>query len=295
MPSTASRSIATDPSSRGLSRRSLTTCTISAALALARAAHAQNAGPPTATLPPVAVTASRQSQSIADVLADITVIGPDEIARAGAQSLTEFLQRQPGVEIVQNGGPGSVSGVFLRGANRSQTLVLVDGVRLASASAGATSLEAIPLDQIERIEILRGPASSLYGADAIGGVIQVFTRKGTAGVTGNLTAGGGTYGTLGAERRGRRHQRARAIRGAGSVAAEQRIQHDREPRQSALQRRHRRLREPERVGECRRDLGARAGGYGAVSQEPPQQPVRRKPRISTTAPSRPTKSGRSRA
>ena len=198
MPPAASRSIATDPSSRGLSRRSLATCTISAALALATApADAQDAGPPTATLPSVAVTASRQSQAIADVLADITVIGPDEIARAGAQSLPEFLQRQPGVEIVQNGGPGSVSGVFLRGANRSQTLVLVDGVRLASASAGATSLEAIPLDQIERIEILRGPASSLYGADAIGGVIQVFTRKGTAGVTGNLTAGGGTYASWG--------------------------------------------------------------------------------------------------
>jgi len=157
--------------------------------------HAQAPSP--TSLPPMAVTASRQTQSIADVLADITVIGADEIARAGAQSLTEFLQRQPGIEIVQNGGPGSVSGVFLRGANSSQTLVLVDGVRLASASTGATALEAIPLDQIERIEILRGPASSLYGADAIGGVIQVFTRRGTAVLSGNLSAGGGTYGTWG--------------------------------------------------------------------------------------------------
>jgi vitamin B12 transporter len=160
--------------------------------------HAQDARASLPTsLPPMAVTASRQTQSIADVLADITVIGADEIARAGAQSLTEFLQRQPGVEIVQNGGPGSVSGVFLRGANRSQTLVLVDGVRVASASAGTTSLEAIPLDQIDRIEILRGPASSLYGADAIGGVIQVFTRRGSAGLSGTLSGGGGTYGTWG--------------------------------------------------------------------------------------------------
>ena len=76
-----------------------------------------------------------------------------------------------------NGGPGSTSGVFLRGANRGQTLVLIDGLRVGSSSVGATSLEAIPLDQIERIEILRGPASSLYGADAIGGVIQVFTKR----------------------------------------------------------------------------------------------------------------------
>ena len=127
-----------------------------------------------------AVTAARGSQPIADVLADITVIGAAEIARAGAQSLTELLQRQPGVEITQNGGPGSLSGIFLRGANRGQTLVLIDGIRIASSSAGATSLEAIPLDQIDRIEILRGPASSLYGADAIGGVVQVFTRRGTA-------------------------------------------------------------------------------------------------------------------
>ena len=129
------------------------------------------------------------------MLADITVIGADEIARAGAQSVAELLQRQPGVEIVQNGGPGAVSGVFLRGANRGQTLVLIDGVRIASSSAGSTSLEAIPLDQIDRIEILRGPASSLYGADAIGGVVQVFTRRGTGALAGSGSAGYGTYGT----------------------------------------------------------------------------------------------------
>ena len=146
-------------------------------------------------LDPVAVTASRQSQSIADVLADVTVIGADEIARAGAQSLAELLAHQPGVEIVQNGGPGAVSGVFLRGANSAHTLVLIDGMRVASSSAGTTSLEAIPLAQIERIEILRGPASSLYGADAIGGVIQVFTRRGSGAVSGNASAGYGTYGT----------------------------------------------------------------------------------------------------
>ncbi len=151
--------------------------------------------PLTATLPPVAVTATRQSQPIADVLADITVIGPEEIARSGAQGLADLLQRQPGVEIVQNGGPGAVSGVFLRGANSAQTLVLVDGLRLASSTSGTTALEAIPLDQIERIEILRGPASSLYGADAIGGVIQVFTRRGSGPITGNVSAGYGTYNT----------------------------------------------------------------------------------------------------
>jgi vitamin B12 transporter len=146
-------------------------------------------------LAPVAVTASRQAQPIADVLADVTVIGADEIARSGVQSLAELLQRQPGVEIVQNGGPGAVAGVFLRGANRGQTLVLIDGIRIASSSAGATSLEAIPLDQIERIEILRGPASSLYGADAIGGVVQVFTKRGGGALAANASAGYGSYRT----------------------------------------------------------------------------------------------------
>jgi vitamin B12 transporter len=171
---------------------------IAGALAFAGAvtspAHAQPAPSPE-RLPPIAVTAARDAQPIAEVLSDVTVIGAEEIARAGTESLAELLQRQPGVEIVQNGSPASVSGIFLRGANRGQTLVLVDGVRLASASAGATSLEAIPLSQVERIEILRGPASSLYGADAIGGVVQVFTRRGGSAVEADASAGYGTYGT----------------------------------------------------------------------------------------------------
>src|SRR6266550_1909270 len=146
----------------------------------------------TAILDPIVVTASRTPQSITQLLADVTVIERDEIARAGVDSLAELLQRQPGIEIIQNGGPGATSGVFLRGANTNQTLVLIDGVRVSSASVGATALEAIPLEQIERIEILRGPASSLYGSDAIGGVIQIFTRRGSDAT--RLTAGTG-YGT----------------------------------------------------------------------------------------------------
>jgi vitamin B12 transporter len=166
------------------------------ALAASTPIAAQIAQPASTTLEPVVVTAARAAQPIADALADVTVIGADEILRSGVQSLAELLQRQPGVEIVQNGGPGSVSGALLRGANRGQTLVLIDGLRAGSSSAGSTTLEAIPLDQIDRIEILRGPASSLYGADAIGGVIQVFTKRpqGTS-FTPNFSAGYGTYNT----------------------------------------------------------------------------------------------------
>src|SRR5665213_2276566 len=148
------------------------------------------------TLPPLFVTAARVPQPFATLLADVTVIDAATIAQSGADSLAELLQRQPGIEIVQNGGPGSTSGIFVRGTNTDQTLVLVDGVRVSSSSSGTTALEAIPLGQIDHIEILRGPASSLYGSDAIGGVVQVFTRKGGDTLHANASAGYGRYDTL---------------------------------------------------------------------------------------------------
>ena len=141
------------------------------------------------------VTAARSPQPIADLVADVTVIDADEIARAGAQSLAELLRRVPGVEIVMNGGPAATSGVFLRGANTNQTLVLIDGLRVGSSTSGTAALEAIPLDAIDHIEILRGPASNLYGADAIGGVIQVFTRRGGDSLAAHASAGYGSWRT----------------------------------------------------------------------------------------------------
>ena len=192
-----------------------------AAIAFAAAVAAQPA-PRSATLDPVAVTASRTAQPIADLLADLTVIGADEILRSGAQSLPQLLQRQPGVEVTINGGAGSTSGAFLRGANRGQTLVLIDGLRVGSSSVGATSLEAIPLDQIERIEILRGPASSLYGADAIGGVIHVITKR-AAGMafSGSASAGYGTWDTKSASAglRGALGPLAFSLQGGGTRSA----------------------------------------------------------------------------
>ena len=151
--------------------------------------------PEAATLDPIVVTATRGPQRLTDLTADVTVIGHDEIARAGPQSLAELLQRQPGIQISMNGGAGSTSAIFLRGTNGNQTLVMIDGMRVGSSTAGATTLEAIPLDLVDHIEILRGPASSLYGADAIGGVIQVFTRRGDGAPAFNGSASYGTYGT----------------------------------------------------------------------------------------------------
>lgn len=129
-------------------------------------------------LPNVVVTATRLPQPLTQVLADVRIIDSETIRNAGAATLTELLQTHAGVEIRANGGPGQTSAVLMRGTNANHVLVLVDGVRINSATAGTTALENLPLAQIERIEVLRGAASSLYGADAIGGVIQIFTRRG---------------------------------------------------------------------------------------------------------------------
>ncbi len=106
----------------------------------------------------------------------MSVITRDDIDQAGTVTLAELLQRRAGIEIRATGGPGQPAGVFIRGANSQHTLVLVDGLRLGSATAGAPAFENIALDMIERIEIVKGPLSSLYGSDAIGGVVQIFTR-----------------------------------------------------------------------------------------------------------------------
>src|SRR5450830_1475213 len=143
----------------------------------------------------VVVTASRVSQSRESVLGDVTVINQEEIERAGAGSITDLLKSQSGIQINTSGGAGSAASVFLRGTNSDHLIVLIDGLRINSATLGTTSFENIPLSQIEKIEILRGPASSLYGQDAIGGVIQIFTKKGMDGFKPYVGIGYGSYKT----------------------------------------------------------------------------------------------------
>ncbi len=139
-------------------------------------AHAQAPSAfPRAGTESIVVTATRGLQPVAS-LRDTVVITRDEIESSGALSLGEVLQRRAGVELRATGGPGQPQGIFIRGAGAAQTLVLVDGLRVGSATAGTTSIESIPLDMIERIEVVKGPMSSLYGTDAGGGVIQIFTR-----------------------------------------------------------------------------------------------------------------------
>lgn len=136
-------------------------------------------------LDPVIVTATRTPITADDALSSVTVITRADIERLQPQSVQDLLTGLPGVSIVQNGGLGQLSTLSLRGTNATHTLVLLDGIRIASSTAGFAALEQIPVDQIERIEIVRGPRSSLYGPDAIGGVIQIFTRHGHPG--GGLT------------------------------------------------------------------------------------------------------------
>jgi len=143
----------------------------------------------------VVVTATRTPQRADQLIADTTVIDSDEIARAGAGSVADLLARQRGIEITRNGGPGTNTSVFLRGANSNQVVVLIDGVRIGSSTTGAASWNAIPLSAIERIEVVYGPLSTLYGADAIGGVVQIFTKKSEGGPHLNAGIGAGSYGT----------------------------------------------------------------------------------------------------
>ncbi|MDP1976778.1 TonB-dependent receptor domain-containing protein [Undibacterium sp.] len=143
----------------------------------------------------VVITAGRQTQAAKDVLADNVVITAEDIARSGAASVVDLLQQQRGIEITRNGGPGTSSSVFLRGGSNAQNVVLIDGVRIGSSTTGGATWSSIPLSQIDRIEVVYGPLSSLYGADAMGGVIQVFTKKGTGVLSPTMSAGLGSYDT----------------------------------------------------------------------------------------------------
>ena len=140
----------------------------------------------------VVVTATRSEQRLADTLPHTTVITRADIERWQMRDLLELLGQQAGVEMARSGGFGSQASLFLRGTNSSQTLVLIDGIRLNSAVGGAATIGGISLDTVERIEIVRGNLSSLYGSEAIGGVIQIFTRAGARpGASASAEAGAG--------------------------------------------------------------------------------------------------------
>ena len=175
-------------------------CLLNARLAVLPLALAA-AFPPfaqTQTIPQLAetvVTATRVAQPLSDVVADVSIIDRAQIERSGAVGVADLLKRLPGVEITRNGGLGASTGVFLRGAESRFTAVYIDGVRIDSQATGGAAWEAIPLALIDRIEVLRGPAAAVYGSDALGGVIQFFTKSGEEGFAPYAGFGVGTYST----------------------------------------------------------------------------------------------------
>ena len=167
---------------------------LSAALLSAACTHAY--ATVNETLPDVVVTATRTAQSADATLASVSIITRQDIERRQAQSLIEVLRGIAGLTISNSGGAGKATAVYLRGANADHVLVLVDGIKIGSATTGTASFQDIPVAQIERIEIVRGPRASLYGSEAIGGVIQIFTRQGGGALTPSFSATAGSYGTV---------------------------------------------------------------------------------------------------
>ncbi|MDA1342311.1 MAG: TonB-dependent receptor [Proteobacteria bacterium] len=166
---------------------------VNAPLLHAQTDSAQNA----VDLPEMVVTATRSETPKKQLSTASTVYTRKDIERLQAKTLPELLRGTTGLDMTSSGGLGAPTSVFMRGTNSSHVLVLVDGIKVGSATAGTTPFEFVPIDQVERVEIIRGPQSSLYGSEAIGGVIQIFTRKGgdSEKPQFSLDTGGGSYDT----------------------------------------------------------------------------------------------------
>jgi len=154
----------------------------------------QLSGEPLTLQEEIVVTANRIPASSEAVGSSVTVIGREEIERRNEPSVLNLLRTVPGLEVAQGGGPGSVASVFVRGANSNHTLVLVDGVRV-SDSSGGFDFSILRTDDLDRIEVLRGPQSTLYGSEAIGGVISLTTRRGRDGFHYDVDGRAGSLGT----------------------------------------------------------------------------------------------------
>jgi vitamin B12 transporter len=152
----------------------------------------------------ITITGSREPVPLSDALQDVTVIDRATIESYSGASLESLLAEQAGLQVSANGGLGAVSNVFIRGANSDSTLLLIDGMRYGSATVGGPIFYNLPLELIDHIEIVRGPLSALYGSDAAGGVIQIFTRRGESGFhpSAAATIGSEKYGGLDAGVRG---------------------------------------------------------------------------------------------
>src|SRR3989337_46002 len=142
----------------------------------------------------VVVTATRSEALRSQIPASVTVISRKEIEEGQAATLSELLRDVPGLDVVQQGGAGKTTSIFIRGAESRHTLVLIDGIRVNSPTTGGFDFADLNIEDVERIEIVRSPLSTLYGSDALGGVIQIFTKRGKAS-SASASLEGGSYGT----------------------------------------------------------------------------------------------------
>ncbi|MGH8076768.1 MAG: TonB-dependent receptor domain-containing protein, partial [Lysobacter sp.] len=169
--------------------------TVACALALPALVHAQTHGTATATeLDEVIVTATRTAITTDAALAPVEVIDHAEIERSQARSVPDLLRGRAGISIANQGGSGKLTTLFMRGSESDHVLVLIDGVRVGSSTSGLAAFQDFPIALIDRVEIVRGPRSSLYGSEAIGGVIQIFTRRDRNGIVPRINATIGSHG-----------------------------------------------------------------------------------------------------
>ncbi len=175
-----------------LSLRPLSAVLLHALLLTTAAARAAPGVDPVNT---VQVIGTRAPTALSRVVADVVVIDRERIRASSADSVEDLLRREGGMQLSRNGGAGQSASILIRGSGASNTLVLIDGVRVGSATLGQTDLAAISLAQVDRIEIMRGPGSSLYGADAIGGVVNIVTRRGEGAVYLSGNAAVGSHGS----------------------------------------------------------------------------------------------------
>lgn len=172
-------------------RPALRSLAVALALALPGAAFAEIAADAT-DLDEIVVTGTRTEVLVQDSLLPVQVIDREEIRRSQANSLQDLLKGRAGIGYSNQGGLGKLTTMNIRGTESDHVLVLVDGIRIGSASAGLAMFQDLPIEQIDRVEIVRGPRSSLYGSEAIGGVIQIFTVRGGKGLHKNLRLGAGS-------------------------------------------------------------------------------------------------------
>jgi vitamin B12 transporter len=149
----------------------------------------------TSDLDPVIVTATRTAITPEQALSSVSVVTREDIETFNYQSVAEVLSTIPGISIANTGGMGKQTSIFMRGTESNHTQIILNGVKLATNEFGMPQLEHIPIDQIERIEIIRGPQSSLYGSESIGGTVHIITRRGGNGLEPTLSVSYGSHDT----------------------------------------------------------------------------------------------------